>query len=73
MINAIANFSGFLAPLLVGELLDRHFTNAQLVPYVACCPLVAAVLIAALRFPVGMTSRSEENRTRIDADDSPLT
>jgi len=51
MINAIANISGFIAPSIVGKLLDRGFSHSQIVPYLACCPLVAALLIAALRVP----------------------
>ena len=51
MINAIANVSGFIAPSIVGKLLDRGFSHSQIVPYLACCPLVAALLIAALRVP----------------------
>jgi ACS family tartrate transporter-like MFS transporter len=57
MINSIANLSGYVAPSIVGELLDRGFTHAQIVPFVACCPLVAAGLIAALRIPARIDSR----------------
>jgi ACS family tartrate transporter-like MFS transporter len=59
MINSIANLSGYVAPSIVGELLDRGFTHAQIVPFVACCPLVGAGLIAALRVPPASPSRAE--------------
>ena len=51
MINAIANFSGFVAPSIVGALKTRGFSHAQIVPFVACGPLVASVLVALLRVP----------------------
>jgi MFS transporter, ACS family, tartrate transporter len=51
MINSIGNFSGFVAPEIAGKLLDNGFSNAQLVPYFACCALVDAVLVALLRLP----------------------
>jgi MFS transporter, ACS family, tartrate transporter len=51
MINSLANLSGFVAPSIVGDLLDRGFSNAQIVPFLSCCPLIAAGLIAALRIP----------------------
>jgi nitrate/nitrite transporter NarK len=59
MINSIANLSGYVAPSIVGELLDRGFTHAQIVPFVACCPLVAAGLVAALRVPTTSPARAE--------------
>jgi len=59
MINSLANLSGYVAPSIVGELLDRGFTHAQIVPFVACCPLVAAGLIAALRVPTVSLPRTE--------------
>jgi MFS transporter, ACS family, tartrate transporter len=67
MINAIANFSGFVAPLIVGNLLARGFKNEQIVPFVACCPLVGAVLIAALRFP----PQSQTDATQLAAEMPP--
>ena len=59
MINAIANLSGYVAPSIVGDLLDRGFSHAQLVPFLSCCPLVAAGLVAALRVPAIPQSRSK--------------
>jgi ACS family tartrate transporter-like MFS transporter len=56
MINSLANLSGYIAPSIVGDLLDRGFTHAEVVPFVACCPLVGACLIKALRVPA--TSQS---------------
>jgi MFS transporter, ACS family, tartrate transporter len=51
MINSLANLSGYVAPSIVGSLLDRGFSHAQIIPVVACCPLVFAALVAALRVP----------------------
>ena len=67
LINAIANFSGFVAPAIVGDFLDRGFTNSQIVPFVACCPLVGAVLITALRFP----PQSQTDATQLAAEMPP--
>jgi len=58
MINAIANLSGYVAPSIVGDLLDRGFAHAQLVPFLSCCPLIAAGLVAALRVPASAGSTS---------------
>ena len=60
MINAIANLSGYVAPSIVGDLLDHGFSHAQIVPFLSCCPLIAAGLVAALRFPAGSQSQSGE-------------
>jgi MFS transporter, ACS family, tartrate transporter len=62
MINSLANLSGYVAPSIVGDLLDRGFSHAQIVPFVACCPLVAAGLIAALRMPGNLQSRPDTPR-----------
>ena len=51
MINAIANFSGYVAPPIVGKMLDHGWSHNQIVPLVACGPLVGAVLVALLRIP----------------------
>jgi MFS transporter, ACS family, tartrate transporter len=59
MINAIANLSGYVAPSIVGDLLDHGFSHAQIVPFLACCPLIAAGLIAALRMPTPSQPRTE--------------
>ncbi len=59
MINSLANLSGFVAPSIVGDLLDRGFTHSQIVPFVACCPLVAAALIAVLRVPAESQLRAD--------------
>ena len=59
LINAIANFSGYVAPSIVGDLLDQGFSHAQIVPFLACCPLIAAGFIAALRVPAVAQSRLE--------------
>jgi MFS transporter, ACS family, tartrate transporter len=60
MINAIANFSGYVAPPIVGNLLDRGWTHNQVVPLVACGPLVGAVLVALLRVPPPSELQAEE-------------
>ncbi|HUE17141.1 MAG TPA: hypothetical protein VMR25_23385, partial [Planctomycetaceae bacterium] len=59
MINAIANLSGYVAPSIVGDLLDHGFSHSQIVPFLACCPLIAAGLIAALRMPAHSQPRTE--------------
>jgi len=59
MINSLANLSGFVAPAIVGMLLSRGFPNAQIVPVVACGPLVGAALVAALRMPPASAPRTE--------------
>jgi ACS family tartrate transporter-like MFS transporter len=60
MINAIANFSGFVAPSIVGALKTHGFSHAQIVPFVACGPLVASVLVALLRVPRPTELQPEE-------------
>ena len=59
MINSLANLSGFAAPSIVGDLLDHGFSHSQVVPFLACCPLVAAALIAALRVPADSQLRED--------------
>jgi ACS family tartrate transporter-like MFS transporter len=63
MINSLANLSGFVAPAIVGLLLSRGFTNAQIVPVVACGPLVGAALVASLRMPPASPRRAEERES----------
>jgi MFS transporter, ACS family, tartrate transporter len=64
MINAIANLSGYVAPSIVGDLLDRGFSHAQLVPFLSCCPLIAAGLIAALRISPKLANTRSGNGTQ---------
>ncbi len=59
LINSLANLSGFIAPAIVGALLSRGFTNAQIVPVVACGPIVGAILVAALKMPARTTPPPE--------------
>jgi len=49
MINAIANFSGYVASPVVGNLLDHGWSDAQVVRLAACGPLIGAVLVALVR------------------------
>jgi MFS transporter, ACS family, tartrate transporter len=60
MINAIANFSGYVAPPIVGKLLDHGWTYNQVVPLVALGPLVGSVLVALLRVPRQSELKVEE-------------
>jgi ACS family tartrate transporter-like MFS transporter len=59
MINSLANLSGFVAPAIVGMLRSRGFTSAEVVPVVACGPLVGAALVAALRMPPASAPRAD--------------
>jgi ACS family tartrate transporter-like MFS transporter len=63
MINSLANLSGYVAPAIVGSLLDRGFPAAQIIPVVACCPLFYAVLVAALRIPPAPQPAVESDST----------
>jgi MFS family permease len=51
MINAIANFSGYVASPIVGNLLDHGWSDGQVVRLAACGPLIGAVLVSLLRVP----------------------
>jgi ACS family tartrate transporter-like MFS transporter len=51
MINMIGNVSGFVSPSVVGALLSRGFTFAQIIPGLSLCALTAALLILSVRLP----------------------
>jgi ACS family tartrate transporter-like MFS transporter len=51
MINAIANFSGYVASPIVGNLLDHGWSDGQVVRLAACGPLIGAVLVSLPRVP----------------------
>lgn len=70
MINSLANLSGFVAPSIVGDFLDRGFSHSQVVPFLACCPLVAAALIAALRVPAESQLRADLTRRQSESSQS---
>jgi|HubBroStandDraft_5_1064220.scaffolds.fasta_scaffold38731_2 ACS family tartrate transporter-like MFS transporter len=70
MINSLANLSGFVAPSIVGDFLDRGFSHSQVVPFLACCPLVAAALIAALRVPAESQLRADLTQRQSESSQS---
>lgn len=51
LINSFGNLSGFLGNWCGGYLRAQRYTFAEIVPYLFCCSLTAAVLICALRIP----------------------
>ena len=65
MINAIANFSGYVASPIVGNLLDHGWSDAQVVRLAACGPLIGAVLVASFAFRARPNCRWTRSRNSV--------